>query len=60
MPNLVIIIGEFHNKSCDMTTQYVYLIEAEWRIYASVYKAVIGSYNGLAPVRCQAISWTST
>ena len=31
-----------------------YLIEAEWRIYASVNYAII-LYNNLSPVRCQAI-----
>ena len=37
----------------------VYLIEAEWRIYASVNLTIIGSDNGLSPGRRQAITWTS-
>ena len=36
-----------------------YFIEAEWRIYASVTYAIIGSDNGLSPGRCQAIIWIS-
>ena len=36
-----------------------YLIEAEWRIYASVNKAIIGSDDGLSPVRRQAIICTN-
>ena len=35
------------------------LIEAEWRIYASVKLTIIGSDNGLSPGRCQAIIWTN-
>ena len=35
------------------------LIEAEWRIYASVNKKIIGSDNGLSPDRRQAIIWTN-
>ena len=35
------------------------LIEAERRIYASVNWAIIGSNNGLSPVRHQAIIWTN-
>ena len=34
------------------------LIEAEWRLYASVNYAIIGSDNGLSPVRWQPIIWT--
>ena len=33
--------------------------EAEWRIYVSVNKAIIGSDNGLSPIQHQAIAWTS-
>ena len=36
------------------------LIEAEWRIYASVNYTNIGSDNGLSPDRRQAIIWTNT
>ena len=36
-----------------------WLIEAEWRIYASLNWAIIGSDNGLSPVWCQAIIWTN-
>ena len=36
------------------------LIEAEWRLYASVGNlAIIGSDNGLSPGRRQAIIWTN-
>ena len=34
-------------------------IYAEWRVYASVNKAMSGSNNGLSPVRKEAIVWTS-
>ena len=34
-------------------------IEAEWRIYASLTSAIIGSDNGLSPVRRSAIIWTN-
>ena len=37
----------------------IQLIEAEWRIYASLNRAIIGSDNGLSPVRRQAIIWTN-
>ena len=36
-----------------------YLIEAEWRIYASLNWVIIGSDNGLSIVRRQAIIWTN-
>ena len=36
-----------------------YLIEAEWRIYALATQAIIGSDNGLSPVRHQTINWTN-
>ena len=35
------------------------LIEVEWRIYASLNWVIIGSDNGLSPVRRQAIIWTN-
>ena len=35
----------------------IWLIEAEWRIYASLNWIIIGSDNGLSPVRRQAIIW---
>ena len=31
-----------------------------WRIYVSVYQAIIGSDNDLSPVQCQAIIWNNT
>ena len=34
-------------------------MEAEWRIYASVNNAIIGSNNDLAPILRQAIIWTN-
>ena len=36
-----------------------YLLEAEWRIYASVNYASIGSDNSLSSVRRQAIIWSN-
>ena len=35
------------------------LTEAEWSIYASVNKTIIGSYKRLSPVHNQAIIWTN-
>ena len=35
------------------------IIEAEWRIYAAVNYATIGSDNGLSPVRRQTIIWNN-
>ena len=37
----------------------IQLIEAEWRIYASVKYTNIGSDNGLSPGQCRAIIWTN-
>ena len=34
------------------------IISTEWRIYASINWAIIGSDNGWSPVHCQAITWT--
>ena len=34
--------------------------KAWWRIYAPLYRVVIGSYNGLSPVPQQAIAWNNT
>ena len=43
-----------------LVKSYLYcLIEAEWRIYASVNWAIIGSDNGMSPGRRQAIIWTN-
>ena len=38
---------------------FVQLIEAEWRIYASVNFTIIDSDNGLSPDRRKAIIWTN-
>ena len=35
------------------------LIDADWYIYVSVNYHIIGSDNGLLPVRHQAITWTN-
>ena len=43
----------------DLTWQIFQLIEAEWRIYASVNWAFIGSNNGLSTDWHQAIIWTN-
>ena len=37
----------------------VKLIEAEWRIYASVNKVIIGPDNGLPPDRQQVFIWNN-
>ena len=41
-------------------TVSISIIEAEWRIYASVNLAIIGLDNGLSPDWHQAIIWTNT
>ena len=35
------------------------LIEAEWRLYASLNYDIIGLDNGLSPARHQAMIWTN-
>ena len=52
--NFIIILISSLAKSC-----LYCLIEAEWRIYASVNWAIIGSDNGMSPGRRQAIIWTN-
>ena len=46
-------------KKATLVNTTVQLIEAEWRIYASLDKTIIGSDNGLSPDRRQAIIWTT-
>ena len=41
------------------TFSYGYLIDAGWRMYASADCAIIGSDNGLSPIRRQVIIYTS-
>ena len=53
-PDADFIPDKILNHWCD------YLTEAEWRIYASVNNTIIGSDNGLAPTRQQAIVWSNT
>ena len=50
-----------HFTSCGekKNTSLQALFEAEWRMYASVNCAIIGSDDGLTPGRCQAIIWTN-
>ena len=43
-----------HCAHCDVIG-----MEMSWRMYASVYWGIIGSFNGSSPVRCQAIVWTN-
>ena len=51
------IVGRWTNvETLDISYE---LIEAEWRIYASLNWVIIGSDNGLSPVRRQAIIWTN-
>ena len=47
------------DKNHQSLFQTVYLIEAEWRIYASVDWSIIVSRNVSSPVRCQAIIRTN-
>ena len=47
------------NNSKILYCAWQLIIEAECRIYASVPGAIIGSDNGLSPVRRQAIIWTN-
>ena len=42
-----------------LATKPILLIEAGWRIYASVKHTNVASDNGLSPIRCQAIIWTN-
>ena len=53
-PDADFIPDKILNHWCD------YLTEAEWRIYASVNNTIIGSDNGLALTRQQAIVWSNT
>ena len=43
----------------DAYVSRAWLIEDEWRMYASVNYNVIGSDNGLPPDRRQAVIWTN-
>ena len=47
-------ISKYHLQNVDLK-----VIEAEWRIYASVNQTIIGSDDGLSPVWHQAIIWTN-
>ena len=55
------IIVKMRYSSCQqrLSTDFRNVIEAEWRIYASVNLTIIGSDNGLSPGRRQAIIWTN-
>ena len=44
---------------CSCGELWDYPTEAEWRIHASVNWVIIGSGNGLSPMRRQAITWTN-
>ena len=48
-----------HNLQGSKGPSNIKLIEAEWRIYASLNWVTIGSDNGLSPLRRQAIIWTN-
>ena len=43
-----------------LTWLHNWLVKANWLIYASIYWAIIGTDNGLSPVRSQAIIWRNT
>ena len=36
-----------------------WFIQAKWRKYVSIHYAIISTDNGLLPIRCQGILWTS-
>ena len=63
----IIIFELFMTKSCVFDVyinnkplpSYMLLIEAGWRMYASVNCDINGSDNGLSPGRRQAIIWPS-
>ena len=59
MSNCCIKEATVLTTSSTSTLCIIQLIEAEWRIYASVNYTIIGSDNGLLPVRHQAIIWTN-
>ena len=42
-----------------ISSNYYNLIEADWCIYASLDSAIIGTNNGLSPLRYQAYIWTT-
>ena len=46
-------------KRRNSSTDKSYVLFAEWHIYVSVNYAIIGSDNGLSPVRRQPIIWTN-
>ena len=51
-----------YGKACGLKSIAEYtseLIGAEWLIFASVNLAIIGSDNGLSPIRHQAIIWSN-
>ena len=50
--------GDIGIKDFQFDVGKIKLIEA-WGFYASVDWVIIGSGNGLSPVRCQAITWTN-
>ena len=54
---LLLLKTVYHLAMFSLSIRYQ-LIEAEWHIYASVNKAIIGSNNGLSPGRRQPIIWT--
>ena len=47
--------NEYHEMNIHSGHAVISLIEAEWRIYASENYVIVGSDNGLSPVRRQAI-----
>ena len=56
LPRWMLIADEHTDAECSTGNA---LIEAKWRIYASVNHAIISSDNGLSPVRRQAIIRTN-
>ena len=64
--SVIVVLVHANNKETINVSHYPllrestgWLIEDEWRIYASVNYTIIGSDNGLSPDRHQSIIWTS-
>ena len=54
--NNIKYICDFYTYWCELDTRWLYLIEVEWRTYASVNVADIGSDTGLSAVQHKPIN----
>ena len=50
---------KFYKYDTQIAVNMTLNLGAEWRIYASVNHTIIGSNNGLSPVRWQSVIWTN-